>query len=110
MATKANLIVDQGATFSTVVTLTDTNNDPIDLTNYTGAAQIRKTYTSLTATDFTVSLGGSTGTIELGLTANATMAMASGRYVYDVEVTDASGVVSRVFEGLVTVSPNVTKI
>jgi hypothetical protein len=38
------------------------------------------------------------------------MAMASGRYVYDVEVTDASGVVSRVFEGLVTVSPNVTKI
>ena len=107
MATKANLIVDQGATFSTVVTLTDTNNDPIDLTNYTGAAQIRKTYTSLTAT---VSLGGNTGTIELGLTANATMAMASGRYVYDVEVTDASGVVSRVFEGLVTVSPNVTKI
>jgi len=110
MATKANLIVDQGATFSTVVTLTDTNNDPIDLSNYTGAAQIRKTYTSLTATDFDVTLGGNTGTIELGLTANATMAMASGRYVYDVEVTDASGVVSRVFEGLVTVSPNVTKI
>ena len=109
MATKANLIIDQGATFNTVITLTDTNGDPIDLTGYTGAAQMRKHYTSSTATAFSVGLGGANGTITLGLSANATSNVSAGRYLYDVEIVDLSGLVSRVFEGVVTVNPNITR-
>lgn len=109
MATKANLYIDQGATFSTTVTLTDSNGDPINLTGYTGAAQMRKSYTSSTSYAFTVTLGGVYGTITLGLTASATANISGGRYLYDVELTDTSNIVSRVFEGIVTVNPNITR-
>ena len=109
MATKANLIIDQGTTFSSTVTLTDTNGDPIDLSDYTGAAQMRKSCTSSSQTAFTVALGGSNGTITLSLTANATANISGGRYLYDVELTDSSNAISRVFEGIVTVNPNITR-
>jgi len=109
MATKANLTIDQGATFNTVITLTDNNGDPISLSGYSGAAQMRKHYTSSTATNFTVGLGGALGTITLGLSANATANISAGRYLYDVEITDTEGLVSRVFEGIVTVNPNITR-
>ena len=32
-----------------------------------------------------------------------------GRYVYDVELEDPAGDVTRIFEGIVTVLPNVTR-
>lgn len=109
MATKANLFIDQGATFNTVITLTDNNGDIIDISGYTGAAQMRKHYTSSTAKSFTVGLGGANGTITLSMSANATANIEAGRYLYDVELTDAGGIVSRVFEGIVTVNPNITR-
>jgi hypothetical protein len=109
MGTKVNLIIDQGSTFETTVNMTDSNGDLVDLTGYTGAGQIRKHYTSSNSVNFTVSLGASEGTITLGLSANATANLVSGRYVYDIELTDPSGDVTRVFEGIVTVTPQVTR-
>lgn len=110
MAIKSNLILDQGSTFSTTVEVTDENDDPIDLTGYTGAGQIRKHYTSSNATAFSVSLGGATGTISLGLTAVQTANLVAGRYVFDIELTSTgSGAVSRILEGIVTVTPQVTR-
>lgn len=109
MATKANLSIDQGATFTTVVTLTDNDGNVIDISGYTGAAQMRKHYTSSTAKTFTVELGGVNGTITLLMSANTTANIEAGRYLYDVELTDTSGTVSRVFEGIVTVNPNITR-
>lgn len=109
MAQKANLILDQGATFQTTITLTDKENNIVDLTGYTGASQMRKHYTSSNAVNFSVSLGNTAGTVRLALTANATANIVAGRYMYDVELTDSSGVVSRVLEGIVTVNPNITR-
>ena len=54
MAIKANIIVDQGSTYSTSINLTDDEDNPLDLTNFTGAAQIRKSFTSTTAVSFNV--------------------------------------------------------
>lgn len=109
MGTKLNILIDQGASFETSLNLTDDNGDPIDLSGYTGAGQIRKHYTSSTAVNLTVGLGGANGTVTLSLAANATANMASGRYVYDVEVTDSSNTVTRLIEGIVTVTPQVTR-
>jgi hypothetical protein len=105
MAAIANLYVDQGTTFSTSVLVTNDDGSAFDLTGYTVAAQIRKSYSSSTAT---VADPSTAGQINLSLTATQTGTLEEGRYVYDVEVT--SGVtVTRVIEGLVTVSPQVTK-
>jgi hypothetical protein len=52
--------------------------------------------------------GNSTGYISLTMTANTTANITAGRYVYDVEVTSNTGIVTRVKEGIVTVTPNAT--
>lgn len=108
MASKANLIIDQGTTFSTTITVTDDDGNALDLSGYTGAAQIRKHYTSSNSVSFNVSISAATGEVTLSLTANATSNIVAGRYVYDCELTN-SGTVSRVLEGIVTVTPQVTR-
>ena len=109
MATKANLKIDQGADYLTSITLTDDAGDAISLAGYTGAGQIRKYYTSTTAVDFDVTVTPDTGTVTLQLTSAQSNSMEAGRYVYDVELTDSANVVSRVLEGIVTITPGVTR-
>lgn len=108
MATKANIVIDQGTTFSTSINLTDENDDPISLVGFTGRSKIKKHYTSSNSHSFTVSLGTSTGIVTLSLSAEQTSNIAPGRYVYDVELVDPYNVVSRLVEGMVTVTPEVT--
>ena len=109
MAFKANITIDQGTDFSTSINVTDDNGDAVDLSGYTGAAQMRKHYTSSTASDFTIAITAATGVVQLSMNAATTNAISAGRYVYDCELTDGSGVVSRVVEGVVTVTPGVTR-
>ena len=106
MATKANIVIDQGTTFSTEISLTDDSGSPLDLSDFTGESQIRKWYTSSNSTPFTVTL--STGIVNLSLDANTTSILVAGRYVYDVVMTDGQGTVTRVVEGIVTVTPRVS--
>lgn len=109
MATKSNLVIDQGSTYSVVLDLTDENGDVINLTGYVANSQVRKWYTSTTpAATFTTSINASSGELELSLTANQTSNLVAGRYVYDVELNN-NGVISRIVEGIVTVTPQVTK-
>lgn len=109
MATKANLVVDQGATFETVLTLTDENGDILDLSSSNAASQVRKSYSSSLAAEFATSINVAAGEIILSLTANQTGNLVAGRYVYDVELTDAANSVTRIVEGIVTVNPQVTR-
>jgi hypothetical protein len=108
MATKANIIIDQGSTFSTTIFITDDAGLAIDLTGYTGASKIKKHYTSSNSHSFTVSVTGNVGVISLSMTSNQTSNIVPGRYVYDIELTSPASAVSRVVEGIVTVTPQVT--
>lgn len=109
MATKANLVIDQGSTFSTDLTLTDENGDPLTLDGYTANSQIRKWYTSSNAAaTFATSVNTQSGVITLSLTATQSSNLVAGRYVYDVEISSGSEV-SRIVEGIVTVTPQVTR-
>jgi hypothetical protein len=110
MAIVSNLTVDQGSTFSASIDITDTENNLLNLTGYTVAGQIRKTYDSSTAVDFTGSVSNAVlGEVTISLTATQTNALIAGRYVYDVEITSAGGTVTRVIEGQVEVTPGVTQ-
>mgnify|MGYP007071634577 CR=1 FL=1 len=108
MAQKVNIVIDQGTTFSTSYTFTNDNDDPINFSTYIGASQMRKSYSSTSSHSFTVGLGAN-GVITLGMSANTTSAITAGRYLYDVEVTDSAGVKSRLVEGIVTVTPEITR-
>ena len=109
MATKANLFIDQGATYETVLPLTDEDGNILDLTDSTAASQIRKSYSSSLTAEFDTSINVSAGEITLSLTANQTGNIVAGRYVYDVELADASNNITRIVEGIVTVNPQVTR-
>lgn len=109
MAIKANLIIDQGADFTTTINVTDDDDNVIDLTGYSGTAQMRKHYTSVTFYSFTVTIYPQTGEVTLGLSANTTNSITPGRYVYDCELLDGNGKTSRLIEGIVTITPQVTR-
>jgi hypothetical protein len=111
MAIYSNLSVDQGTTFSVEIDVTDSDGDALNLIGYTVEGQIRKTYTSSTATSFTSSVLNSTGgTVKIELSAVSTNAMKAGRYVYDVEITKTStNEVTRIVEGQIEVRAGVTR-
>ena len=44
MANLRNLTIDQGSTFSISIELSDANDNPLDLSDYTIHAQLRKSY------------------------------------------------------------------
>lgn len=110
MAIKANLVIDQGSTFSAAIDLTDTDDNAYDLTQYTVAAQMRKNYTSSSAVTFTADHTGANGKITLTLLPATTATLEPGRYLYDVEITAPNGTITRVVEGIVTVTPGITRI
>lgn len=105
--TIVHLDVDQGADFSYVHPLLDSSGEPVDVSGYTAAGQIRKWYTSSTAVDFDVTL--TTGELSLGLSANTTAAMSANRYVYDVFTYSDADVATKVMEGILTVRPSSTR-
>lgn len=111
MATIANLFVDAGSTYSNIITVSASNGAPLNLTDYTVKSQMRKSYSSSVAYDFTASIfDPATGKVRLQLTAAQSEAIPPGRWLYDVEITSLSGTKTRVVEGIVTVTPQITKI
>ena len=110
MASISNIFIDQGADFTTTVTVTDSNGDAVSLVGYSAAAQIRKSYSSSTSTAFTTSISNASGgEITITLSDTQTAALEAGRYVYDVLITASGGDKTRVVEGQVTVNPSVTR-
>ena len=109
-----NLLIEQGTSFSTTITLDDTNGAAYNLANYTAVSQIRSSYyTSNTAGSFNVSIPNPTiGNIIVSITASNTANIFPGRYVYDVKLisnTDSNNNTIRILEGILEISPQVTR-
>ena len=115
MATISNLVIDANADYSSTVTISSIASDgtetPFDLTGYSVTASIRKTFASATATamSITVDPDPATGSVTVGLTDVQTGTLDRGRYVWDMVVTSAGGLITRVVQGLATVNPSVTR-
>ena len=110
MAIIANLYIDQGTDFSITVDVTDSAGDVLNLSGYSAAAQIRKTYSSSAVSEtFATSIAQSTGQVTLSLTDTQTNGLTAGRYVYDLNITSSGGATSRVIEGQAIVTPGVTR-
>ena len=110
MAIVANLSVDQGTDFETTIDIAGADGNPVVLTGYVVAGQVRKAYTSSVAHNFVTSvISESAGTVSIQLTNASTSNMKAGRYVYDIEMTSAAGVKTRVIEGILEINAEVTR-
>lgn len=108
----SNLVINAGANFNQQFDLVETDDSgPKVLSGYSISAQVRKHASSNTKTDFTASItDGAKGQIQISLTPVQTNALKTGRYVYDILLTeDATGVKTRVVEGSVLVREGVTR-
>jgi len=104
------LFIEQGADYSTSITLDDADNEPFDLTGYQAKSQIKKSYySSNAAAVFTITIPTPVnGTLNMSLTSANTSNIAAGRYVYDVIIKNSSNNITRVLEGIVNIVPQVT--
>tara|TARA_B100001113_G_C21063461_1_gene602256 strand:+ start:981 stop:1316 length:336 start_codon:yes stop_codon:yes gene_type:complete len=110
MAVYSNLTIDQGTDFSSNIDVTDADGDRFNLTGYTAKGQIRKSYQSSTAVDFTCTVSNAAaGIVTIALTAAQSNGMKAGRFVYDIEITSSGGAKTRVLEGQVEITPGVTQ-
>jgi hypothetical protein len=104
------LYIEQGSTFNTTITLDDVYGLAYNLYGYSASSMMRNSYYAANATAvFNTTIDTANGIIGLGLTSANTANIWPGRYVYDTIITDVSGNVTRVLEGIITVSPSVTR-
>jgi hypothetical protein len=108
MAAKLNINLDQGSSFIYSINLIDSGGIPIDITDYYGNGVMATSYTSPTKFPMDITIEGSNGVITMSMNSATTSALTSSRYIYDVILTNnTSGIVSRIAEGTVTVSPSI---
>ena len=109
-AAYSNLYLEQGTTFNATINVDDVYGSDYDLTGFTVSSQMRKSYYSSSATaTFSTQVNANTGSITLVLNAAVTANIAAGRYVYDTIIVNQNQAVTRILEGIVDVSPRVTR-
>jgi len=126
-AGRYSFTIEQGATLDFELAYKDSNNNPIDLTNYQGRMQIRPSvgsdtvYITLsssldddgTGLNFSGSEGinpPTSGTIGIFISANSSSQLDFTEAVYDLEIATGSTypVVTRLLEGQVQLNKNIT--
>lgn len=105
--------LDQGSTFSLVLTYKDSNGDAINLTGYTARMQMRRNYEDdalieLTTENGRIALGGSAGTVTLTISASDTASLPPVEGVYDLELVQSS-IVDKLLAGTFSIAREVTR-
>lgn len=110
MAIYSDFTIDQGSNFTTTVNVTGPDGAPLNLELFTVRGKLRKSWTSPNAMSFdAVVEDAAEGKITLTLLSVQTLALRSGRYVYDAEIVSSTGDVIRIIEGQITITPSVTQ-
>ena len=107
----SDIYINQGEDFTTQITLYDDYGNPYNLSGFSVASQAKKSYyTQNTAIVFNATVyDAANGIIQLNANNSITANLdARQKLVYDVYVTDATGLKTRVLEGQILVSPGVT--
>jgi hypothetical protein len=109
-----DLNIEQGATLSRPLVWKDGAGDRVDLTGYSARMQIRNTYDApvlleLTSGDGSLIITPKAGMVTIFIDANTTAAITWTKGRYDLELVASDGVVTRLLEGAVYVSREITK-
>jgi hypothetical protein len=118
-AARHHLVIEQGATFTLQLAWKDEQGQPVDLSGYHIRAQVRPSAASSTvllAMDSDapapgVSFGAldASGVIDITVTATVTAGLDFNSAVYDLEAEAPAGYVTRLLEGNMRLSREVTR-
>lgn len=101
--------VEQGATHTFTVTITNEDGSVYGMTGASAAAQIRETKSSATSYAYTCTINTTTGVITAIMANTITDDITFTSGFWDLELTEQSGRVIRLLEGTVEISLEVTK-
>jgi hypothetical protein len=111
MAQFVEVDLDQGTTFNLDIVVKNDDGSRINVAGYTFSSSMRKSfYSSSVTANLTVAvINAANGDVRFSLNAASTANIKAGRYVFDIKQINTSNVTSRMFEGIITVNPQVTK-
>jgi hypothetical protein len=108
--------IEQGATRTVEMVWKDSLGTPVNLTNYAARMHLRKSLTAtgdpldaLTSQNGRIVVGGSNGKLTLKFPATVTSGYTFATAVYDLEVEALDGTVTRLIQGNIVVSKEVTR-
>lgn len=123
-----DITIEQGADWRLVMTWKSPTGEPMNLTGYTARMQVRESWATkakvfeLTTENGRIDLDPSNGCVSLHLSAGDTAAVQINptktawidgkqgqQLVFDLEMIDAAGVVTRLIQGAVLFIPEVTR-
>lgn len=110
-----NFTLEQGATFRRDFIYKDADGDVVNLSGYSARMQVREHKDSgiiiidATSANGKLAIDAPNGKISLLLTPADTNGIGFHTGVYDIEIEDGSGVVTRLIEGTITFSKQVTR-
>jgi hypothetical protein len=116
MVARQNLTVYQGADYQRALEFKDNSAVLMNLTGYTFRGQVKSSYADedpVFSIAFTLrNQITDTGLVDMLISDTATSAISitkATNYIYDIEMVDADGIVTRVLEGSLKLYPEVTK-
>lgn len=108
MAADYNITVNKKSDFKRSFQLKE-DNVIVDLTDYSVAGALKENYRATTSVAFAASVtDAAAGLFDISLTDTVTTDMDPGTWVYDIVLTDPSGIKTRLLEGRAFVKAGVT--
>ncbi len=105
-----NISIEQGSTWSLRLEIDSEPGVDKNMTGYTVASKIGKSYYDPAPISMNFQyINQSEGRFNISLSAAQTNALdAAHEYIYDVEITSSTGVVTRMIQGRASISPSIT--
>lgn len=114
-AAQYNFTIEQGATFVLPIVKKDGTGSPVDFTSYQARMQVRQSpgaepvLLEATTENNRLQIDGPHGKVTIVLSALDTEAITWRRGRYDLEMVAPDGTVTRLIEGQITVSREITR-
>ena len=111
-AANYDILIEQGATYRQKIVWKDSDGVAINLSTYSGRMQVRQLNTEAVLLNLTEGSGitlGADGSIEIFASATQTSALPIALAKHDLELEDSTGIVTRLMQGDVTISAEVTR-
>jgi hypothetical protein len=106
----SNLIIYTHVDFEQTFILSEDNNLPLNLNGYNAASTIKRHGASSPLTIFTTSFPDrENGKVRVSLGSTQTSQLKSGRYYYDLVLTNSAGTKTKVVEGEVFIKTAITR-
>lgn len=105
-----NIVIEKGATFSKILTLKDSENNPVDLTGVTPVAKLRERSQDNDSWTFTVTVtDAANGLVSWVMAADVTATIDCSRGVYQMDLIYDDNSVERILTGTVAVNDYINR-